>query len=487
MDFLNKLFSKDVFYFFKEISNIPRCSFNEQKISDYIVNFAKERNLQYYQDELFNVVIKKEASSGYEKLPSIAIQGHLDMVCEKNHYIEHDFSLDPIKWIIKDNMIYADNTTLGADNGIAIAMALAILNSNDIMHPPLEAIFTAQEETGLTGARFLDKSAVDSRILINIDSEKEGQFLSGCAGGLKSCIKLPIKTTLIHNEFETYKLSISGLVGGHSGTQIHLGRGNALCILGRILNDIQRFLQFEIIDIAGGSKDNVIPREAYALVAISSGNHSILNNLVLEWNDILKQELMDKDDAICVKVESVESKTSEVLNIKSKKNLLYILNLHPNGVYTMSSQINGLVESSLNLGVLYIENYHIYFKSAVRSSVKTIKSDIEHKLRLLSAQTESVIYITDEYSEWKINPKSKIRDLFKDRYEYLFDSKPEITAVHMAVECGIFEEKFGDIDMISFGPDIYDIHSPDEHLSINSVDNCYKLLVDVLKNTLYFF
>lgn len=483
MDNFDTLFSKKVFDFFRNISDIPRGSGNEKEISDYLVNFAKERKLEYYQDEMFNIIIKKPASLGYEHVPSIALQGHLDMVCEKNENITHDFFKDSIKWIIKDDMIYADNTTLGADNGIAIAMALSILDSDNLNHPALEVILTAQEETGLTGAKFLDEKLIDSKILINIDSEKEGDFLIGCAGGLKSDIVLPIETTQLETEFESFKISILGLQGGHSGTQIHLGRGNAICILGRVLRDLQRFLKYEIFDISAGSKDNVIPREASAVIAIKKGNSEILQHHLNEWVSILKEEYKLKDENIYINYQKLENSTNKVLNIKSKNNLLYILNLHPNGVCSMSAQISDLVEASLNLGVVYIKDSHIHFKSLVRSSVASLKYDVANKLRLLSAQVEATIYITDDYSEWKIKETSKIRDLFSERYQALFSKSPNITSIHLAVECGVFEEKLKDIDMISFGPNMYDIHSPNEHLSISSTDNCYRLLVDILENS----
>lgn len=483
MNNFDTLFSKKVFEFFRNISDIPRGSGNEKQLSNYLVNFAKERKLEYYQDEMFNIIIKKSASLGYEHVPSIALQGHLDMVCEKNENITHDFFKDSIKWIIKDDMIYADNTTLGADNGIAIAMAMAILDSDNLKHPYIEVILTAQEETGLTGAKFLDEKLIDSKILINIDAEKEGDFLIGCAGGLKSNIVLPFETTQLETEFETFKISILGLLGGHSGTQIHLGRGNAICILGRVLRDLQRFLKYEIFDVSGGSKDNVIPREASAVIAIKKGSSEILEHHLNEWVSILKEEYKLKDDNIDINYQILENFTNKVLNIKSKNHLLYVLNLHPNGVCSTSAQIPDLVEASLNLGVVYIEDSHIHFKSLVRSSVSSIKYDISNRLRLLSAQTESTIYITDDYSEWKIKETSKIRDLFSERYQTLFSKNPNITSIHLAVECGVFEEKLKDIDMISFGPNMYDIHSPNEHLSISSTDNCYKLLVDILENS----
>lgn len=483
MNYFNNLNSKKVFQYFEEISKIPRCSGNEKAISDHMAIFAKDRNLEYHQDDIFNIIIKKPASAGYEDVPSIALQGHLDMVCEKNKDKVHDFDTDPITLITKDNMIFAADTTLGADNGIAIAMAMAILDSKDIKHPRLEVILTVQEETGLTGAKNLNPEIIDSRILINIDSEEDGKLLSSCAGGIRSSIELPVEWTSLETEFETYRVSITGLRGGHSGMQIDLGRGNAICILGRVLNDFQRFLKYEIFEVGGGSKDNVIPREAYSVITIKIGSCDTLSKLVSDWNTILNKEYELKEDNISIQIEKLDNSSSKVLSSKSKQNLLFMLNLHPNGINTMSAHIPGLVESSLNLGTLYTDASHIYFSSAIRSCVKSIKHDIARKLRLLSAQTGSVIYITNEYPEWSYNPNSKIRNLFKECYGDLFKKEPEIIAIHAGVECGLFAEKFENMDMVSFGPDMYDVHSPNEHVSIASVDNCFHLLVNVLKNS----
>jgi len=483
MNYFDNLSSKKVFQYFEEISKIPRCSGNEKALSDFLIHFAKERNLEYYQDDIYNVIIKKPASPGYEDVPSIALQGHLDMVCEKNSNIIHDFSSDPINLIVKDDLIYADGTTLGADNGIAVAMAMAILDADDINHPKLEIILTVQEETGLTGAINLDAEKIDSQFLINIDSEEEGKFLSSCAGGLRSTIELPVEWTYLETEYETYKISVTGLLGGHSGMQIDLGRGNSICILGRILNDFQRFLKYEIFEVKGGSKDNVIPREAYSVIAIKAGTCHILNNLAADWNTMLNKEYQLKENKISIQFEKLDNYSAKILNSKSKQNLLFVLNLHPNGINTMSAHIPGLVESSLSLGVLSTDVNHIYFSSAIRSSVKSIKHDIAHKLRLLSAQVGSVIYISNEYPEWSYNSDSKIRDLFTACYRSLFKKEAEVIAIHAGVECGIFMDKFKNMDMISFGPDMYDVHSPDEHISISSVENCYRLLINVLENS----
>ncbi|WP_028829436.1 aminoacyl-histidine dipeptidase [Proteocatella sphenisci] len=483
MNHFENLESSKVFHFFEEISKIPRCSGSEKEVSDYMVKFAKDRNLEVWQDEIYNIIIKKTATPGYENFPSIALQGHLDMVCEKNVNTIHDFSKDPIKLIIRYGMIYADGTTLGADNGIAVAMAMAVLDSNDLSHPCLEVILTVQEETGLTGAKMLDPEKVNSRTLINIDSEEEGKLLTSCAGGIRSKLDLPVEWTSLETEYDTYKLTVGGLSGGHSGAQINLGRGNAIKILGRVLREFSKDLKFEIFSVTAGSKDNVIPREASADIAINTDCFDKLNSLSQKWTEILRKEFVLKDEDVVVSVEKMGNDSNSVLNMKSKRDLIFMLNHHPNGINTMSAHIPGLVESSLNIGVLETSKRNISFHSALRSSIRTLKYEISEKLQLIADYTCSKLTLSNEYPEWSFNPDSKIRDLFVSCHSDLFGKEPEIIAIHAGVECGIFSEKFEDMDMISFGPDTFDPHSPDEHISIHSVDNCYKLLLDVLKSS----
>lgn len=482
MNHFENLESNKVFHFFEEISKIPRCSGNEKEVSDYMVKFAKDRNLEVWQDEIYNIIIKKPATPGYENFPWIALQGHLDMVCEKNVNTIHDFNSDPIKLVVSDDMIYADGTTLGADNGIAVAMAMAVLDS-DLSHPPLEVIFTTQEETGLTGAKMLNPKKVNSRILINIDSEEEGKLLTSCAGGTRSKLDLPVEWTFLETKYDTYTLKVDGLSGGHSGAQINLGRGNAIKILGRVLREFNKDLKFEIFSVQAGSKDNVIPRESSAEIAINTGCFHELDALAQKWTEILRKELALKDEGVTIHVEKTYLDSTRVLTMKSKNNLIFMMNHHPNGIETMSAHIPGLVESSLNIGVLETSEKNISFHSAIRSCVKTLKYAISEKLQLLAEFTGSQLTLSNEYPEWSFSPNSKIRDLFVSCHSNLFGKEPEIIAIHAGVECGIFSEKFEDMDMISFGPDTFNPHSPDEHVSIQSVDTCYRLLIDVLKNS----
>lgn len=473
--------SKKVFSFFEQINQIPRGSGNEKELSDYIVNFAKERNLEYLQDEMYNLVIKKPATPGFENAPTLIIQGHLDMVCEKNSDTVHDFTKDPIKHVIKDDMLYADNTTLGADNGIAVAMAIAILDSTNIAHPCLEILFTVQEETGLVGATNLDPSWISGKHLINIDSEEEGYFMSSCAGGIRTAIELPITRTTLEGDYSCYELSIKGLKGGHSGMDINEGRGNSIKILGRLLYELDKELDLNIHSISGGSKNNAIPREAFASFSVTSSAKT-LNDFATKWETTLKSELALKDDNITVSISQIDKKT-EMFDTQTKNSALLILNIHPNGIESFSAHIPGLVESSLNLGVLSSDDDYILFDAALRSSVSSLKYQIVNKLEILANQFNAKFTTVSDYPSWSYDPNSKLRTLFADTYKDMYDKEAKIIALHAGLECGIFKEKFMDIDMISLGPDMYNVHTPDEHLNIPSVENVYTFLLEILNRS----
>lgn len=477
--------SKNVFSFFEQINQIPRGSGNEKELSDYIVNFAKERNLEYLQDEMYNLVIKKPATPGFENAPTLIIQGHLDMVCEKNSDTNHDFTKDPIKHVIKKDMLYANNTTLGADNGIAVAMAMDILDSKDISHPSLEILFTVQEETGLVGATNLDPSWISGKYLINIDSEEEGYFMSSCAGGIRTAIELPIKLTTLEGDYSCYELSIKGLKGGHSGMDINQGRGNSIKILGRLLYELDKELDIKIHNISGGSKNNAIPREAFASFSIDSSSSKTLNDFATKWEITLKDELAIKDENINISISQID-KQNKIFDIQTKNAALLILNIHPNGIESFSAHIPGLVESSLNLGVLTSDNEYILFDAALRSSVSSLKYQIVNKLEILAKQFNAKFTTVSDYPSWSYDPNSKLRTLFTDTYKDMYNVDAKIIALHAGLECGIFKEKFMDIDMISLGPDMYNVHTPDEHLNIPSVENVYTFLLEVLNraNTL---
>ncbi|TDT61587.1 aminoacyl-histidine dipeptidase [Fonticella tunisiensis] len=478
---LEGLEPKSVFKFFEEISQIPRGSGNEKAISDYLVNFAKSRGFEYIQDKALNVIIRKPGTNGFENAPIVILQGHMDMVNEKNNGTVHNFEKDPIKLRIVDDMIYATGTTLGADNGIAVAYALALLDSKDIPHPPIEVIITTEEETGMGGAAALSPDNIKGSILINIDSEEEGVFLVSCAGGVRVTQKLPINFTDVNASKVPYMISIRGLKGGHSGMDINKERGNSNKLIGRILDDIYSEIEFLIGNISGGSKMNAIPREADAIVIINPEDASRLENKVLEWNSILKNELRKADPDVSVKLKKLEDRIEKAFSMETTRNIIASLVLIPNGVQSMSKDIEGLVESSTNLGVVTTTDTHVYFQSAIRSSVRTLKYNILNQCKMVARVTGSKFEADSEYPEWQYDPNSKIRALFQKVYKDKYGKEAKIAAVHAGLECGLLKEKKENLDMISFGPNLYDVHTPNEHMSISSVQRTWEFLLSVLK------
>ncbi|KNF10186.1 cytosol non-specific dipeptidase PepD [Gottschalkia purinilytica] len=479
---LESLEPNSVFKFFEDISRIPRCSGHEKEISDYLVSFAKERGLDVVQDEALNVIIRKSATSGYENSPTIILQGHMDMVCEKNQSTEHDFSKDPIKLRVEDDMIMGTGTTLGADNGIAVAYALAILDSDNISHPPLEVLITSEEETGMGGAKNLDPNSIKGRILINIDSEEEGTLLVSCAGGIRTVISIPIEKEFAKNEFVCYKIKVRGLKGGHSGMEINKERGNSNKILGRILNSLNSKTDIYLSEISGGAKMNAIPREADATIYIKSDAEDKLKNEIDYWNKTFKNELKVSDSDVSIELEKSQENNKEVFTKQSTNKVIYALTLSPNGIQSMSMDIEGLVQSSVNLGVVKTENNKVTLESAVRSSIETLKTEIVDKIKGLSMLLGVEIETEGDYPGWEYNPESYIRDVFVKSYKAKYGKEPIVTAIHAGLECGLFGEKIEGLDMISFGPNMYDVHTPSEKVSISSVQRTWEYLIEVLKS-----
>lgn len=479
---LSKLEPKSVFSIFEDMTQIPRCSGNEKKISDYLVNFAKERNLEVIQDKALNVIIKKPGTAGFENAPTVILQGHMDMVCEKNKATEHDFSKDPLKLRIEDDVIMATGTTLGADNGIAVAFALAILDSTDISHPPLEVLVTTEEETGMGGANNLDPSNLSGKILINIDSEEEGTFLVSCAGGIRNIVKIPIEWENANENLLPYAIKIRGLKGGHSGMEINKGRGNANKLMGRILNGLASSVTYHISEINGGAKMNAIPREADAVVLVNSNDKENLEIEIREWNRIIKNELKTADPDVNIELEYIDQKPEKVFSSETMNKVISALMLIPNGIQTMSMEIQGLVQSSLNVGVVTTDDKEVSLESAVRSSIKTLKQDIVNIIEIVAKQLDVKVTNESDYPAWEYKSDSYIRDVFVESYKRKYGKKPIITAIHAGLECGLFDEKLNNVDMISLGPNMYDVHTPDEKLSISSTQRTWEFLLEVLKS-----
>ena len=481
MESLEMIKPERVMHYFKEMSQIPRCSYDEQRISDYLAKTAKDLGLEVIQDEALNIIIKKPAYKGYENGPTVVLQGHMDMVCEKSDSSNHDFTKDPIKFEIEDDFIIAKETTLGADNGIAVAMSLAILESKDIPHPALEVLVTSNEESGMTGASALDPKNIKGRILINIDSEEEGTILVSCAGGERNIITLPVVWEDLNNDKEIYNLTVAGLMGGHSGIEIDQGRGNSNKILARVLNRIDHLGDIDISNIDGGSKSNAIPRLAKVILSVPKDKIEKIKEEIMKVEKELRSELISIDKDVELTFEKSSEKLSKVFSKKTKEKLITALMLLPNGVQTMSKDIEGLVESSNNVGVVKTVGDTITIESAMRSSVGSLKTYISDQVKLVADTIEAEWESTSAYPAWEYNKESYIRDVFIKSYKDINNKDVNIAAIHAGLECGLFDEKFDKMDMVSFGPDMFGVHAPGEKLSLSSTNKCYELLLKVLE------
>lgn len=480
MNILQNLEPKNVFKYFEEISQIPRGSGNEKAISDYLVSVAKKLNLEVIQDNALNVIIKKPGTKGYESSDTVILQGHMDMVCEKNKGTNHDFEKDPLKLRVIDDMVYATDTTLGSDNGIAVAYALAILESTDISHPPIEVLITTDEETGMSGAMAIAKEHVTGNILLNLDNEEEGHLLVSCAGGIRSkhVLNVNLEEAGDYNNF--LHIAVRGLKGGHSGMEINKERGNSNKIMGRILKSLLT-LDFKLVSINGGSKNNAIPREADAIIALKSDDLENAKGLINEWNPILINELKTQDPGINVSILENTEKIEKVFSKECTEKAVNLLYLIPNGINTNSVEIKDLVESSTNLGVVTTNGTKVEFDSAIRSSVASLKDEIVLRSKTIAELIGAEFETTAGYPEWQYDSESKVRGICQDVYKRMYGKDAKIVAIHAGVECGLFNEKLGKLDMISFGPNLYDVHTPQEHMSITSVKNVWDYLLEVLK------
>lgn len=480
MNILQNLEPKSVFKYFEEISQIPRGSGNEKSISDYLVSVAKKLNLEVIQDKALNVIIKKPGTEGYENSETVILQGHMDMVCEKNKGTDHDFQKDPLKLRVVDDMVYATDTTLGADNGIAVAYALAILESTDIPHPPIEVLITTDEETGMSGAMSISKEHINGKILLNLDNEEEGHLLVSCAGGIRS--KHTLNVTLEDaGDYDNFlHIAVRGLKGGHSGMEINKERGNSNKIMGRILKSLLS-LDYKLVSVNGGSKNNAIPREADAIIALKSEGVAKAKELINNWNPILLNELKTQDPGVNISILENTENVEKVFTKESTEKTVNLLYLIPNGINSNSVEIKNLVESSTNLGVVTTEGNKVEFDSAIRSSVASLKDEIVLRSKTIAELIGADFETTAGYPEWQYHNESKVRGICQDVYKRMYGKDAKIVAIHAGVECGLFNEKLGKLDMISFGPDLYDVHTPQEHMSITSVKNVWDYLLEVLK------
>ena len=475
---LQDLKPQSVFKYFEEISQIPRGSGNEKEISNYLKKFGEDLGLETIQDEYLNIIIRKPATKGYENAPCVMIQGHMDMVCEKNKDTDHDFTKDPLKLRLEDGMIYATGTTLGADNGIAVAMGMAILSDNSIEHPEIEFLVTVDEEAGMSGAMNLDGSQLKAKYILNLDSEEEGYILVSCAGGATAKSTLPIEYTNISGDKVGLAIDIKGLLGGHSGMDIIKQRGNSNKLLGRLLNLLS--IDYDLAKVSGGSKNNAIPRESECIIAVNKNSVDEVKKQISDIEKIFKNELKTSDPGLVIEVS--EAHVEKVFTPEFKDKVIKMYNLMPNGVQTMSMDIEGLVESSTNLGVVVNSDNDILFESAVRSSVSTLKDDILNRMDLLTQSLKGSFKVESSYPAWEYAKGSKLEEICIEAYEKLTGKKPTIMALHAGLECGLLLSKMNGAEAISFGPDMFDVHTPNEHLDVKSTENTWDYLLTILKS-----
>lgn len=469
-----------VFYYFSKIASIPHGSFHTKEISDYIKGFANELGLECHQDDKDNLVIIKPAYMGYEGSPAVIIQGHIDMVCEKESDCEIDFEKDGLELYVDHGFLRARGTTLGGDDGIAVAYAMAILEDASIPHPRLEVVLTTNEEVGLLGVKEIDLSMLKGNLLLNIDSDLEGHFLTSCAGGITANIRLPIQRQTLDGVI--YKIRVYGLFGGHSGGEIHKERGNAILTMGRVLKYAAMDHVFSIITLQGGKKDNAIPRETEAEVLVVREDADSFKSAVTEIAEVLKQELQISDPGIEVSCEMSSEGEANVLNQTSFSKILFLLRNLPNGVMNRSGQDDAFVETSLNSGIMKLEEDEFFLCTSIRSSVSTRKMDVLDRICYLSDFLGAEIETHGDYSAWEYNPQSELRGHVAEVYQSITGEVPVFEGIHAGLECGILASKIPDLDAVSFGPLNLDIHTPQERLDIASAERVYQFLLALLKD-----
>ncbi|MBR0366134.1 MAG: aminoacyl-histidine dipeptidase, partial [Clostridia bacterium] len=476
MGVLTGIEPQKVFDYFETLCSIPHGSGNTKHISDYIASFANEHGFRYIQDEHNNLIIWKNGTDGYENSDTVILQGHIDMVCEKDEELDFDFEKDGLKLRIENGIISADGTTLGGDDGIAVAYCLAILDSVDIPHPPLEVVLTTDEEIGMLGAAAMDMSPIKGRKLINIDSEDEGYLLVSCAGGVTTKAVVPIQRAPFDGA--RIKLQISGLMGGHSGVEIDKGRANANTLLGRILFGASKKADFLIESVNGGLKDNAIPRSSEAvIVAKTDEDAEKLLIVIKEYSEIFSHEYRVTDPDITVSPQKCDSTFTPMDTASTKKVIAALVNL-PCGIERMSFDIEGLVQTSLNLGILETSEKEVTFSFAVRSSVESEKNALVEKITCLAELLGGHAENTGAYPAWEYRAHSPLRDLFVEVFEKQYGRKPVVQALHAGVECGLFAGRLVELDAISVGPDMIEIHTPNETMSVDRVKRSWDYLLE---------
>ncbi|MGB5227725.1 MAG: aminoacyl-histidine dipeptidase [Eudoraea sp.] len=467
---------------FSKLNAVPRPSKKEEKVIEFMLNFGRSLQLETFEDEVGNVIIRKEASSGMEDRKPITLQSHLDMVHQKNSETDFNFDTQGIEMYIDGDWVRARGTTLGADNGMGVAAIMSLLESQDIQHPPLEALFTIDEETGMTGAMGLKGGVLKGQILLNLDTEDDDEIDIGCAGGIDITATRDYEEETVPKDYIAYVISVKGLHGGHSGMDIHRGFGNANKIMNRLLYKSTEAFGIGVSQITGGSLRNAIPRESFATIVLKAKLKEDFEVKINDWAQDIKNENSFIETKLEIKLDKVEMPAKMMEKTTQDKILRAVYGAH-NGVYGMSAAIPDLVETSNNIAKIEVKSGKIRIGCLTRSSVDTAKIDLANSLKSVFELADCKVTLSGEYPGWNPNPNSEILEVLKNQYDILFNEKPKVVACHAGLECGILGKNYPEIDMISFGPTIKGAHSPDERVSISSVKKFWTFLLQILKNT----
>ncbi|ENW19587.1 Aminoacyl-histidine dipeptidase (Peptidase D) [Acinetobacter haemolyticus CIP 64.3 = MTCC 9819] len=478
----SKLSPQMVWRHFETLCTIPRPSKHEQQLRQHLKDWAEQRNLETYVDDIGNLIIRKAATAGKEQVAGVILQGHLDMVTQANRGTQHDFFKDPIRPVLKDGWLIAENTTLGADNGIGVALALAVLESNDIAHGPIEVLLTIDEEAGMSGARLLKSGVLTGQWLFNIDTEEWGELYLGCAGSIDIEVQQPIQYQTAPSDLIYVDLLVSGLKGGHSGVDIHLGRGNANVILANFLNEYLSQSNGRLVEFVGGTARNAIPREAVATIAIKTEQLTELENAVAAVQKEWQIKLQGIDDQLQITVQENVNQINEVIILQQQKAWLQALATCPYGISQWSSALTDVVETSNNIGVVKLTKDEaktlIMVRSMVNQEALTFAQNIQQHFANFEIQSE----LTPLVSGWTPNPDSAALKCLQQAYQSAFEIEPNLKVIHAGLECGIIAEHYPDLQMVSFGPDIQGAHAPGERVKVDTVEKCWKLLVTALES-----
>ena len=478
MGVLDQLEPRAVFSYFETICGIPHGSGNTGPIADYLVKFAKDRGLAWYRDAANNVVLTKPASPGYEAADTVILQAHTDMVCEKAPGVEFDFAKDAIRPIVEGDTLRADGTTLGADDGISVAMILALLDDPELKHPKIEALLTTDEEIGMLGAFAFDCSHLTGHKFINLDSEYEGVLMCSCAGGANAYSTIPVQRE--DAELQLVELTVSGLASGHSGVEIHKGRANANVLMGRLLGALGEKLPYRLVKLEGGSRETAIAATAAAVIGVAVGCADTAAEIAESCGAVFAKEYAATEPGLTVIAKALAAETASALTAESTALVARVLLALPDGVQAMSMDMPGLVQTSLNFGVLKLREAELYCANTVRSSMTTQKLWILDKVRSITALAGGTTEVTGSYPGWSYNPHSVVKDTILAVYKDLFGKEATVDAVHAGIECGLFADSIPNLDCVSIGPEMADVHTPREHLSISSTARTYALLREVL-------